>query len=50
MPKKKIKLPSYVNDEFLRLLEIDKSIAIRYLKREMKNARARASRDLSSRE
>ena len=46
MSRKKIKLPSYVNDEFLRLLEIDKSIATRYLKREMRNARARATRNL----
>ena len=43
--KSKVELPQFVRDEFSRLLKVDKAIAARYLKREMKNARARASRN-----
>ncbi len=50
MSRKKIELPQYVNEEFSRLSKVDRAIAARYLKREMRNARARASRDRPSRE
>jgi|GEM_PF-3955639 len=46
MSKKNIKLPQFVIKEFERLLTVDRAIAARYLKREMKNARARAARNL----
>jgi len=46
MSRKKIELPQYVNEEFSRLLKVDRAIAARYLKREMRNARARATRNL----
>ena len=44
--KKVIELPQCIRDEFLRLLDVDKAIATRYLKREMEKARARATRNL----
>ena len=44
--KSEVELPLFVSEEFSRLLKVDKAIAARYLKREMRNARARATRNL----